>query len=122
MSAITILQNLPTDIKSQIDVTYGSWQELYVKIYSLSATNYELFKNKPLNYKFLRTEIENQLYEIENKLDSFNIDGQSIVTDISGDFTQTIVTSTIINLDNYLAQFGTSFNIMKDQLDKYLNK
>lgn len=121
MSTLTTLQNLPTDIKSQVDETYGSWQELYAKIYSLSATDYELYKNKPFNYETLRAEIKNELYDIENKLDSFNLDGHSIVTDISSDFTETIVTRTITNLDNYLAQFGTSFEMMKAQLDKYLN-
>ena len=121
MDAITILKNLPQDIRLKIDETYGSWQQLYIRVYVSSANDYFLFKTKPTGYEKMRNEVQNELYNVKDKLDEIGLDGHSLVTDISSDFTETIVTRTITDLDNYLAQFGPSFEFMKAAVNKYLN-
>jgi hypothetical protein len=121
MDAITILKNLPQDIKSKIDEEYGNWQQVYIMAYVSSANDYFLLKTKPIGYEKMRNDVQNELYNIKDKLDEFGLDGHSLITDISSDFTETIVNRTITDLDNYLAQFGTSFEFMKAAVNKYLS-
>jgi hypothetical protein len=121
MDAITILKNLPQDTRAKIDEEYGSWQQLYITVYVSSANDYFLFKTKPTGYEKMRNEVQNEIYNVKDNLDEFGLDGHSLVTDISSDFTETIVTRTITDLDNYLAQFGTSFEFMKAAVNKYLS-
>ena len=120
MDAITILKNLPQDIKSKIDKEYGNWQQVYIMVYVSSANDYFLLKTKPIGYEKMRNDVQNELYDVKDKLDEFGLDGHSLVTDISSDFTETIVTRTITDLDNYLAQFGSLFEFMRAAVNKYL--
>lgn len=121
MDAITILKNLPQDIRAKIDETYGSWEQLYIEVYVSSANDYFLLKTKPASYEKMSNDIQNELYSIKDKLDEFGLDGHSLVTDISSDFTETIVNRTITDLDNYLSQFGASSEFMKAAVNKYLS-
>jgi hypothetical protein len=121
VDAITILKNLPQHIRSKIDETYGSWEQLYERVYVSSANDYFLLRMKPAGYEKMRNDVQNELYNIKQKLDEFGLDGHSLVTDVSRAFTETIVTRTITDLDTYLAQFATSFDFMKAAVNKYLN-
>jgi hypothetical protein len=116
MTGLNYLSQLPESIKSKIVIDFGSLQDLYLKIFDLSKKDYELFIKKPKGFEQVREEIQNLFYDIEDKLDSYEIDGSELVTEIRSDFTEIIVNKRIQDLNDYLKQFGTDYDTLREIL------
>ncbi len=122
MEALIRLAELPADTKGKIANEYGSISKLYTKVYELEMENYNLHMTKPNRYQARQEEIENAMVDIEDKLDTFGIDGHDIVTDISSDFSEVIANKGVKLTDDYLKQLGTSFEEMREWLRKQLGE
>ena len=115
MIGLSYLQRLPDDIKAKISSEFVSIEELYKLIFSLHFNDYKLYINKPNGFEEERQNIQNKLYQIENKLESFGVtDGSDITNEISSDHGEIIVNRQIQKLDNYLSQFGTDFKTVRE--------
>ena len=90
-------------------------------VFKLNATDYNLFITKPIGYENAMRKIQNQIEEIEDKLERFGvIDGSYITSEISNDHGEIVVNQNIKQLDNYLRQSGTNYNTMRKWLsDNY---
>lgn len=118
MSGLEILKSLPDTIKGQIAQQYGSIEKFYQLVFSLNATDYNLFMKKSAGYQVAQQQIQNQIEQIEYKLESFGLeDGSYITNEISCDHGEIIVNREIHKLDNYLRQNGSDYNSMR----KWLN-
>lgn len=121
MTILEILHSLPNQIKEQISHEYGSIDGFYQMVFKLNATDYNLFITKPIGYENAMRKIQNQIEEIEDKLERLGvIDGSYITSEISNDHGEIVVNQNIKQLDNYLRQSGTNYNTMRKWLsDNY---
>jgi len=117
MEGLNRLLKLPDDIQSQIKRDFGSIAELYKKVFDLNKEEHGLILSKSPRL----IEIRNELYDIEEKLESYGIlDGSDITSEIASDYGDIIVTKRIADLNKYLIPLGTDFEKMKKWLkDKY---
>lgn len=113
MTGLNYLQSLPEEIKNKIIAEWGSIAIFYKTVFDLNATDYRLAMTKPNGFEQQRATIEKTLFEIEDKLDDFGIDGRDVTSEISSDHGDIIVNKKIQHLDNYLKQFGTDFETMR---------
>ena len=88
---------------------------MYKKLFTLEKENYSLHIKKPNGYQKRLEEIQNEYFKIEDKLDELDlgIDGHDIVTDITGDYSQIVANGIAKQTDDYLKQFGLSFDDMR---------
>lgn len=118
MQGLDRLLNLPENIKTEIENEYGSVQDLYQKIFDLNAEEYSLTGSNSPRLSAIQTET----YNIEDKLEEFGLtDGSDITTEISSDFGEIIVNKRITKLNDYLSQFGTDFDTMREWLKNKYN-
>tara|TARA_Y100001001_G_C7961319_1_gene292631 strand:- start:315 stop:680 length:366 start_codon:yes stop_codon:yes gene_type:complete len=118
MQGLKRLLCLPENVKNQIVNAYGSVQNLYQKIFDLNAEEYGLTGSGSPRLNEIQTEI----YHIEDQLEEFGLtDGNDIITEISSDFGEIIVNGHIKELNNYLSQFGTDFDTMRQWLKSKYN-
>ncbi|MDD3479136.1 MAG: hypothetical protein PHI42_01935 [Paludibacteraceae bacterium] len=118
MNGLEILKSLPATMKGQIAQQYGSIEKFYQLVFSLHATNYNLFMNKPAGYQLNQQQIQIQIEQIEYKLESFGLeDGSDITNEIASDHEEIIVNREIQKLDNDLRKKGSDY----DSLRKWLN-
>ncbi len=75
--------------------------------------DYRLHTTKPNGNQARQEEIENELFDIQDQLESLGLDGHDITTAISSDHGDIIVSRHVQNLVNYLRQLGTDFEIMR---------
>jgi hypothetical protein len=122
MTGLQELLRLPDDIKEQITNEYGGITDFYKMVFDLYAEEYQVFTTKPTGYQTRLDAIQQQLYNIQDKLDDFGIDGHGIVTEISSDHGEIIVSRNITQLDQYLQQFGTNFEEMRKWIDDHLTR
>jgi hypothetical protein len=122
MEGLQILHSLPSDKKEKIEKEFGSIEELYKKVFDNYNEDYKLHRTKPSGYQEQQEKIKNALYDIEDKLDEMELDGHSIITDISSDHGEIIVNKTVKDLDEYLKQYGTTFEKMREWLKKHLGE
>jgi len=118
MQGLDRLLKLPDNIKTEIENEYGSIQDLYQNIFDLNAEEYRLTgsKNPRLN------EIQTEIYNIEDKLEEIGLtDGSDITVEISSDFSEIIVNNRITKLNEYLSQYGTDFDAMREWLKNKYN-
>ena len=117
MQGLIRLRKLPKEVQDKILSEFGGIEKLYQNVFDLNAESYRLTgsKNPRLD------EIQNELFDIEDKLEEFGItDGSDFTSEIASDFGDIIVTKRINDLNKYLAQFGTDFATMQKWMkDKY---
>lgn len=113
MQGLKQLLDLPEEIKEQINNDFGSVGNLYRKVFDLNQEEYKLTgSNSPR-----LAEISNELYDIEDKLESYGVsDGRDITSDISSDFGDIIVSKRIADLNRFLEPLGTDFETMQKWL------
>jgi hypothetical protein len=110
MQGLKQLLDLPDEIKEQIINDFGSVGNLYRKVFDLNQEEYKLTGNNSPRI----AEIQNELYDIEEKLESYGVtDGRDITTDISSDFGDIIVSKRIDDLNRFLQPLGTDFETMQ---------
>lgn len=122
MDGLKLLYSLPEDRKAAITQQFGSLEEFYKKVFELYKQDYFLHMNKPDGYKTQQEKIQNDIFDIEDSLDDMELDGHSIITEISSDHGEIIVNRVVSNLDNYLRQYGTTFEIMREWLKKQIGE
>ncbi len=110
MQGLKQVLDLPEEIKEQINNDFGSAGNLYRKVFDLNQEEYKLIgSNSPR-----LAEIKNELYDIEDKLESYGVpDGRDITSDISSDFGDIIVSKRIADLNRFLEPLGTDFETMQ---------
>ncbi|SDD70745.1 hypothetical protein SAMN05216464_102336 [Mucilaginibacter pineti] len=114
MDGLKILNSLTDDQKSAITQKFGSIGQLYKKVFDLTNQEYVLRNSNR------QVEIQDQLFDIEDKLDEIGLDGHYIKSQISSDFGEIIVNKAIKSLDAELKKFGTDYETMRDWMkDKY---
>lgn len=119
MVGLSFLQKLPIEIKTKINSEFGSIEELYKLIFNLHSNDYKLFISKPSGFENERQKIKQELYQIEDKLESFGItDGSDITNEIMADHGEIIVNKHVQKLDNYLSQFGTDFKTVREWMKR----
>ena len=122
MTGLQELLGLPEDIKKQIADEFGSVNEFYKMVFDLYAEEYQVYTKKPNGFQERLNAIQKQLYDIQDKLDDFGLDGHGIVTEISSDHGEIVVSRNITQLDQYLKQFGTNFEEMKKWINNHLGR
>jgi predicted enzyme related to lactoylglutathione lyase len=118
MTGLIYISQLPDSIKSKITEDFESLQQFYLKVFDLCYRDYSIFMNKPKGFEQAREQIQNLFYDIEDKLDTYEIDGGELVTEIRSDFGEIIVNKRIQKLNSYLSQFGTDFETLREILTK----
>jgi hypothetical protein len=121
MTGFEYLQTLSSEQKEGIERKFENLDNLYQKIIELNSLEYNLTIQKPEGYKEKLQKIENQLYDIENKLDELGLEGKDVTTEIGCDFSEVIVTKKVQKLDEYLKTKGTDFKTMRDWIYKKFN-
>jgi hypothetical protein len=120
MTGLNFILQLPDEIKNKISTEWGSIGNFYRLVFDLNAQDYKLATQKPNGYEQQRADIEKTLYDIEEKLDEFGIDGRDVTTEISSDHGEIIVQRHVQNLDHHLRKFGTDFETLRKWMkDKY---
>ena len=122
MEGLKELYELPIEKRNAIAETFESVENLYEKVFELHKKDYLLQKNKPNGYQALQAQYQSELNEIEDVLDEMELDGHSIITEISSDHGEIIVNKVVTNLDNYLKQKGTSFEQMREWLKRQIGE
>jgi hypothetical protein len=100
----------------------GTLEELYKKVFDYYNKDYNLYKTKPSGYQEKQEQIQCELYDIEDKLDEMELDGHSIITEISSDHGELIINKVVKDIDEYLKPYGTTFEKMREWLKKYLGE
>lgn len=110
MQGLKQVLDLPEEIKEQINIDFGSAGNLYRKVFDLNQEEYKLTGSNSSRL----AEIRNELYDIEDKLESYGVpDGRDITSDISSDFGDIIVSKRIADLNRFLEPLGTDFETMQ---------
>jgi hypothetical protein len=117
MDGLQLLSSLPDDKKNAIANKFGSIDKLYRKIFELNHEDYLLHTKKPNGYKTRQSEIESELFDIEDGLDEIGVDGHDITTEVSSDHGEIIVSKNINDLDKYLKNFGTDYETMRKWME-----
>lgn len=113
MQGLKQLLELPDDIKQQIVNDFGSIGHLYRKVFDLNQEELKLTGSKSPRLK----EIENELFDIEDMLESYgDIDGRDITSEIASDFGEIVVGKKIADLNEFLQPLGTDFSTMQKWL------
>ena len=119
MDSLKELQNLPQETQIKILDEFGGVERLYKKIFDLHAESHYLSKTKPDNYLSKVIEIRDQLYSIEDKLDSFGLVGYKMITNISDDLAEMEISRLVEELKTNLKQYGPSSDEMKGWIKKH---
>ena len=117
MEGLKRLLSLPDNIKLEIINNFGSIGQLYQKVFDLNQEEYRLTGSNSPRLK----EIQTELFDIEDKLESFGItDGGDVTSEIASDFGDIILSNKIADLNKYLKPLGTDFEKMQKWLkDNY---
>ncbi|SFN97796.1 hypothetical protein [Salegentibacter flavus] len=118
MEGLEYLRSLSQEAKDKISAEFGGIENLYQTVFDINKTEYNLYANKPENYKSQLQLAENALNEIEERLEEIGLDGRDVTTEISNDFGEIIVSKNINALDIYLKQHGTDYLTMRDWIKK----
>jgi translation elongation factor EF-1beta len=115
MKGFELLQSLSNEIKKQICQEYKSIECFYQYVFDLNVQHFNLFMKKPEGYTEQIDKIKNELYDIDEKLESFGItEGDYITNEIGGDCNEIIAGKYIVTLENDLRKnFGTSYETMR---------
>ena len=116
MQGYYYLKELSKEFQDKIDTEFGSIEKLYKLVFDFNNSMYVLFLKREvnLNYSTQNQSIENKIYEIENKLNDFGVDGDFITREIRNDFGEIIVKQNINALNKELEPYGTNFNEMRN--------
>jgi len=120
MTGLEFIENYPADIKEKITAEFKSIENLYRTIFELNNQQYNLYKTKPIDKQKI-SEIDNKLFDIEEKLEEFGIDGRDVTVEVSNDFGELMVKREVSALNSYLKQRGTDYNTMRKWLKDYFN-
>jgi len=120
MTGLEFIENYPADIKEKITAEFKSIENLYKTIFELNNQQYNLYKTKPIDKQKI-SEIDNKLFDIEEKLEEFGIDGRDVTVEVSNDFGELMVKREVSALNSYLKQRGTDYNTMRKWLKDYFN-
>lgn len=117
MQGLNHLLNLPAGIKQQIVTDFGNISNLYKKVFDLNQEELKLTGSKSPRLQ----DIKNELFDIEDKLESYGVtDSREITTKIASDFGEIVVGNKIVNLNKFLQPLGTDFATMQKWLkDNY---
>ena len=120
MQGLDNLRQLPDDIKNQIIAKYDSIENFYKLVFDLNVRDYKVFIEKKEGFETTRRQIENQVNDIEDWLETLGLDGRDITSDISSDHGEIIVSKHVAKLDNYLQQYNTDFSTLRKWMkDKF---
>lgn len=113
MEGLKQLIELPESVKEQIIQDFGSISGLYQKVFDLNQEEHKLTGTNSSRLE----EIANELFDIEDKLESYGLaDGSDITSDIAADYGEIIVNKRIADLNKYLEPLGTDFEKMQKWL------
>src|SRR5690349_11333379 len=113
MDSLKELQSQPQEILDKINAEFGSAYKLYKKIFDLHAESHYLNKTKPVNYLPQVIEVRDELYRIEDILDSFGLVGYKVITRISDDLAEMEISKLVDELRLNLKQNGPSSDEVK---------
>jgi hypothetical protein len=119
MDSLKELKKLPEPALQKITEEYGSTDKLFKKIFDLHAESHYLNKSKPKNYLPRIIEIRDELYKVEDKLDSFGLVGYKIITSISDDLAEMEISRLVNELKTNLKEYGPSSDEMKGWIKKH---
>jgi hypothetical protein len=119
MNSLKELQSLPEISRSKIDAEFGSVDKLFKKLFDLHAEGHYLNKTKPKNYLPKIIEIRDELYRIEDVLDSFGLVGYKIISRVSDDLAEMEISRLVNELKTNLKEFGPSSEEMKGWIKKH---
>ena len=120
MTGLEELKQLPDEIKSKIIVEWGSIENFYKKAFELIALEYKLSMQKPSGYQQRVQTIENEILDIEDKLEEFADGCGDIIVEIRSDLGDIIIYRNAQKLDSYLTQSGLEYQgIRKWMSDNY---
>jgi len=101
MQGLELLKKLPEKTQQAIISKYGSLESYYQHVYKLYQSDRHWFSNKTQEAKIKRQEIQNQLFDLEDELETFGlIDGHAVLTEISSDHGKEV-------LDGFLKKLGS---------------
>jgi len=100
MKGLNMLRCLSMEKTTMIDDEFGSLENLYKKIFELHEEDFKLYKSKTYGYLARLEQIRNDLYEIEDRLNEMGIDGFNIVSTISNDQEELMLSKKVLNLDS----------------------
>jgi len=119
MDSLKEMQNYPREIQDKINSEFGSVDKLYKKIFDLHAESHFLSKTKPNNYLPRIIEMRDELYRIEDILDSFGLVGYKVITRISDEMAEMEISKLVDELRLNLKQYGPSSDEMKGWIKKH---
>ena len=100
MQGLELLNKLPETTQKAIISKYGSLKNYYQHVYKLYQADRYWFSNKTDVAKTKRQEIQNQLFDLEDELETFGLtDGHAVLTEISSDHGEEV-------LDDFLKKLG----------------
>ena len=119
MNSLKELKNLPQEVQNKIADQFGSVEKLFKKVFDLHAESHYLNKTRPKNYLPRIIEIRDELYRVEDILDSFGLVGYKIITRISDDLAENEISKLVEELKVNLKQYGPSSDEMKGWIKKH---
>jgi CII-binding regulator of phage lambda lysogenization HflD len=99
MTGLQILQTLPISVQEQIIAKYSSLDAFYTSVLTLYREDYTAHMKKD---RSKQSEIQNQIWDIEEKLESFGLDfmvADEVISEIRNDYTSIVAA-------NYLQKKG----------------
>jgi hypothetical protein len=119
MNSLKELKELPQETQQKISVEFGSVEKLFKQVFDLHAESQYLNKIRPENYLPRIIEIRDELYKIEDMLDSFGLAGYKIITSISDELAEMEISKLVNELKTNLKQYGASSEEMKGWIKKH---
>jgi hypothetical protein len=120
MTGLKFIENYPSDIREKIENVYGSIEDLYQTIFKLIVEDYKSYQMMPRNEKKI-VEVQNHLFDIEEKLDGFGIEGIDVIAEVRSDYGDILVNREINALNEFLKDLGIEYPTVREWLKDTYN-
>lgn len=87
----TYLANLPEEKKTLFAPVFGDVEKFYTTVYLIARNEHVTGQEKPDRYEDRLQVIQQVRRMVEQRVDSFGLDGQEIVADIASDYFEDFV-------------------------------
>lgn len=87
----TYLANLPEEKKTLFAPVFGNVKKFYTTVYLIARNEHVTGQEKPDRYEDRLQVIQQVRRMVEQRVDSFGLDGQEIVADIASDYFEDFV-------------------------------
>lgn len=105
MNGLRFIENYPSDIREKIENVFESVENLYETVFNLIVEDYNSYQMMPRNDQKI-LEVQNQLFDIEEILDEFAIEGIDVITEVRNDYDEILMNKDINLFNEYLKDMG----------------